>query len=617
MDCLSSTDQDEEFLNKCNIQDASIWLLSKLRVFEHESNPYTLPFCSYVLSWYRAIPLRCIIMGQSPYPDNVYPPIAAAMSFSTELGLLQMAKNKRIKRPGYNNGIPPTVEVFANDMFINAGMKKEDTVNILKNGWALIEFGILLVNEGVYMKSNDPEYYDESSDQNRMIIKMLRETEKHGKRTVDVYGLGEAGQRMASNLCSWYKSSTVKLSKHTTTHPAALSRRFDDLNHPDCHMNTPTFSKSLVKYFSNHVAFSHTMAKKSDADIKVQRYADIIRGCGVYIKEQQACQDQFNDIVGRIIKMENWDETSIKDMFTQLHKAGTDLSFRMQLSSATMSNIQRIGDSISGNVSKPGPSIQNPSSYSLSEHTGKEFTTSNIVAMQPKKFSLTKTKSTRGPESIAETSSFDHVSTNMSPPPSIISAPSSVTPRKFNLSKSRSTNTTPIKKLEDSDISKSTPLSVSVSAPSTTTGEEISDTLSQNTEREEPRIISSLGSRFKKMDLTRGSRPSGSFGQKETPKKEEDIDSQYKLTPKQRDHLSSIQVVVETHVPDAEDSEVLRVLEGIQDDIQQMRIYNTRRFVDAIIEDMKKDPKFDFSIWAIDDSRPSATFNVCKEVFEF
>jgi hypothetical protein len=46
-----------------------------------------------------------------------------------------------------------------------------------------------------------------------------------------------------------------------------------------------------------------------------------------------------------------------------------------------------------------------------------------------------------------------------------------------------------------------------------------------------------------------------------------------------------------------------------------MRIYNTRSFVDAIIKDMERDPKFDFANWAIDDTPPSATFDVCKGVF--
>lgn len=613
MALTNNTDEDEEFLSKCDIYESCIWLLDKLRVQEFESRPYTLPFCAYVLSWHKAIPLKCIIMGQSPYPDNVYPPIAAAMSFSTELGLMQMKKNKKTGRPGYADGVPPTVEVFANDMYINAGMRKEDTTNILKNGWALIEFGIILINEAVFTDFSSPEYYDESSDQVRVIIQMLKETEKHGKRTVDIYALGEAGQRMASDLCSWYKSPIIRLSKHSATHPAALSRRFEDLNHPDCHMATPSLSKSLAKHFSNYVAFSHIMAKKSEAELKILSYADIISGCGLKINDQMQAQESVNAIVKEISEMEDWNPAVTKEVFGRLHKATEDLIFRGKLAGSAMANAQRVGNSIAGNVSKPAPSMQNPTTTSLAQHTGKQIGSSPVV--KPQKLNIIRkdrsmSESVRGPESTAGESSFDKISAPVSPPASIVSLPTSATPGKFNIIRTRAAITTPTRK----PINHSTFQSMSVSSTNVT--EEASDTLSQNTEKEEPKVVSSLGSHFRKLDLTRNSQILEHSGRKES-QKEKDPDSQYKLSPKQKEHLGSIAAVVEAHVSDPEDADIVDELEAIQNDIQAGRIYNTRRFVDAIDEDMKKYPNFDFSDWATKDSLPSATYDMCKDVFNF
>ena len=360
MDYLIDSDETTIDLSIYTVEESCLWLLNRLRVHEHEDDAYTIPYCSYVITWPKAVPLTCIVMAQSPYPQNVYPPIAAAMSYNQELAELQ------VKRRIYKVPIPPTVEIFANDLYINANMNKEDTINILKNGWALIDKGILMVNEAVFTRTNDPEYHDESVNQTAVIIRMLKETEKHGSRTVDVYGLGEAGQKMASNLCSWYKSATVKLSKHTATHPAALSRRFNNFNSPDCHLGVPSLSKSLARHFSNYVAYGHTMAKKSEADIKTQRIADTLRSAAPQFDDYHKTLLEFNDVTRQAKDMDYDDVQRTKEMFSRLNECGDRLAFRSGLASTALSNVQRVSEGISGNVAKPGPSLQNPSSSSLS-----------------------------------------------------------------------------------------------------------------------------------------------------------------------------------------------------------------------------------------------------------
>ena len=600
MDYSIETDEDTIDLSKYTVQESCLWLLNRLRVNEHNDDAYTLPFCSYVITWYKSIPLTCIIMAQNPYPQNVYSPIAAAMSYSTELAQLQ------VKRRIYKVPIPPTVEIFANDMYINANMKKEDTVNILKNGWALIDKGILIVNEGVFTKNNDPEYYDESSNQCNVIIRMLRETEKHGSRVVDIYGLGEAGQRMASNLCSWYKSSIVRLSKHTATHPAALSRRFENFNHSDCHLGTPSFSKSLAKHLSNHVAYAYTMAKKSEADIKIQRYTDIIRSAGPPLADFDIALKEFNGVTREAADMEYDDIEKTKAMFNKLNVSGENLAFRSGLASSALSNVQRVGDGISGHVSKPGPSLQNPSTALLSQHIGRQDQAAKQLSNKPIKLSLTKSKSSLP---TTESSSF----VDVPPPASVVSIQSNTTPNKLKLTKSRSINSTPTKPLnfETSSLSNNSNIS------SEQTDKIIADVISEQTDAEQSQTKSSAGARFRKKNLVVDSNKSENFGQQ---KKESISNGPLALTKDQKDQLSAVQAVVESQKPEAtDDTDAMEKFEIIQHDISNMTKYNAivQELVEAIDKDMKAIINFNFVEWAIDDSKPSATYDACKEIFDF
>jgi hypothetical protein len=396
---------------------------------------------------------------------------------------------------------------------------------------------------------------------------MLRETERHGKRTVDIYGLGEAGQRMASNLCSWYKSSTVRLSKHTATHPAALSRRFEDFNHRDCHMGTPSFSKSLAKHFSNHVAYAHIMAKKSETDIKVQRYTDIIRSAGPPFADFDIALKEFNGITRKAADMEYDDVQRVKDMFNKLSVSGENLAFRSSLASSALSNVQRVGDGISGHVSKPGPSLQNPSSASLSQHIGLQSQQAKPILARAVKLSLTKSKSSAPP---TESSSFTHVS----PPSSVISVQSSVTPNKLKLTKSKSTNSTPVKSLDRETSSEAT-------------NEAASDAASQHTEVEESHAKSSLGARFRKRNLIVDLKKPESSGQQE---KGNVSGGPLALTKDQRDQLSAVEAVVESQKPDAtDDPDTIDKFETIQNDISSMTKYNfiVQQLVEVIDKDMK------------------------------
>ena len=594
MDFPIVADETTLDLSKYTIKDSCLWLLNRLEVDNYNNNSYTLPFCSYVLSWYKCIPLKCIILAQNPYPNNIYSPIASAMSYSEDLCRLEM-KKMRLSVP-----VPPTVQILANDLYINAGLKKEDSINIFKNGWKLIEEGILLVNEGVFRSSNDPKQYKESTNQCNVIIRLLRETEQYGKRTVDVYGLGEAGQRMASNLCSWYKSTTIKLSKHAVTHPAALSRRFTNFNDPSCHMGVPSFSKSLAKHLSNHVALLYSMAKKSDIDLRIQRYADIINSSAEQFKLQQEAQQNFNKIVKELVDMDKGNSEEFNRVMAKLLESGETLAFRTGVCSSVMSNIQRVSDSVSGHISKPGPSLVTPSISSLSYHVGQGDKPAKQISMKPIKLNISKRSDNQQNH---EDSSFSQISA----PSSVKSVDStSIAPTKLKLTKiNLSANSTPATSGRKEIISDS-------STKSTTT-----ESVETPTRLNERPTMSSMGARFRKMDIATSSGKPETSGKKD---KNKIVENKYKISVEQRNQLSSVEAVVQTHKEDVlDDKESTDIFELIQHDISHMTKYNecVKSLIDAIDKDIASIPKFDFASWAIDDSKPSATFDLCKEMFGF
>lgn len=78
-----------------------------------------------------------------------------------------------------------------------------------------------------------------------VLVVILREMEKYGKCSVDLFVIGKYGGTDGRSANSDFGSETVRVSKHKSTHPASLSYRFNDSNHKDCTLRFPAFSKLL------------------------------------------------------------------------------------------------------------------------------------------------------------------------------------------------------------------------------------------------------------------------------------------------------------------------------------------------------------------------------------
>lgn len=566
-------------------EEACYWLLNELKVGEHVNKPYAIPYMNYVLTWPNAIPLTAIVTAQSPYPNNIFSSVSAAMSYSTDLCMEVM------KKP-----MPPTVEVLANDLYINAGMDRSTSVSILKDGWALVSNGILLVNESVFQNHNTPQSFKESADQCNVIIRLLRETEKYGKRTIDVFALGESGERMGSNLCSWYKSDIVRLSKRKATHPAGIARRFEDLQDSKCTLGVPALSRALAKHFSNYVASIHTMAKPSKLELDLKRQANAIVAIGVQFESLKESTSTYTALQKELEMATNIDDEKYKDMIRRVTAAGDQLVFRLNIASAAAQNIASNAGGISNYVGKAGPTLAtvHPSNRSISGHVGHESEPASPVLMKPVKLQL-------GPSRKGPASSVPSEFTGVSSPGSVKSIGSTTPSRtiKLNLGKSpRSTIST---------SQQSMPPSV------------LSETSTISPEEERQPTTSSLGARFRKMNITQESKPSDNSGKKENTKEAVEV-VEHTLTRDCRNQLSAVEAVVLAAKPDARDNEDFAdMLENIQHDISVGTAYNrpVYELVDAIKQDLKNIKNFDLTNYMFEDNKLSATYNKCKELFEF
>lgn len=591
-------------LSNYSIKDSCLWLLSKLEISDHIGLPYTLPYCNYVMSWHQAIPLNAIVMAQSPYPNAIFPEVAAAMSFDRN-------KCRRIMKVD----APPTVEILANDLKLHANMRKEDTTALVMNGWILASGGILLINSSVFKSYGSAAAYDECINQINLLTRMLRETEKYGERTVDIIAYG-AGQAMASELTKCFKSDIIKLTKFTSSHPASLAYRMNDFNSPDCHMNSPSTSRAIAKHFSNHVAYAHTMARKSESEIKAQRQLDTIRSLGEQLLPLKEVSDELFPSMKNLLKaLDEDDIENFRMSLQQIIHTGDIFTFRLGTTSAALSQTQATAGSTGSTVAKPGPSLSttSPSVTSLSQHVGGEFKAASPIA--PRRVTLGRSRNRSQSTDIVSASDN---TVNVSSPPSILSESSNAT--STNITQQQplpKPKPAPFKLRNSSAPAAGTPIDTSLNVESPSSDVQTPKAVSVAIDEDDDKTVSSFGARFRKLTTIPESSQSGNTGKKregDTP------NPGWVLSKEVIQQLSCIEAVVQYHAGDKVETEDFSdLMEAIQSDISNRMAYNsiTQRLADAIKSDLTSNPKFDFARWVMDTKKPSATFDQCKQEFEF
>ena len=560
------------------------WLLFLLETNRFRSNPYCVPFSKYVLTWHQAVPLNAIIIGQNPYPNNIFPEVAAAMSYDSELA--QRCQN-------ISGNVPPTVRVLANDLFVNAEVPREDTISVIKDGWTLVEKGILLINNAVFHDWRTAEGYKECVNQTTVVLKLLQETEKHGARTVQLFVLGDAAQRMASNICSWHKSSVVRISRKSVTHPAALSRRFDNLYASDCHLGESKFSCALAKLLRNHVAFVHTMSKQSKESPALIRQADSLKHLANNLPRHKETTDEVAAALRDFAMADSSDVETMKAMTFKLAGAMDTLSSRTALLSSLISNAYSSTQTAAGVVSRAAPHEATMLPHTIPEIPPSRASSSPVSF---RKSSAARSDAGDSMRTGVSISSGAGASTTPAGSPRLSATP--VRPVQFRRRIASSTT-------EPLDSSPLAPPAISAPGP-------VSVPFRSKQRTAKPDAIS--GAQPENVDappLFKASKNSGSAG------------GPLKMTTAQVRQLSCVASTVEILARPVLDTEKgAECLEVIQHDIKNKTKYNiaTQELCDAIDADLERDPKFDLSSYALEataSSHTSATMEKCKELFGF
>lgn len=587
-------------LRHMSVSDCCAMLLHRLDPSLSISTSYAAAYANYVMTWEYAVPLKAIVLAQSPYPNEIYPHTAAAMSYDQELCT-------RIMR----SACPPTVSVLANDLLINAGVDYETTAREVRDGWRMVYDGVILVNETVHTKYGTVQSFDEGVDQCNTIVRMLQDTEKYGKSNVDVFALGTAGKKMASNITSWFKSPIVKLTTRSVDHPASLSYKFTDLRNPKCHMGVPSFSKALAKHICNEVAIRHSMApKRSESELRAQTLYDLTNRL---VSKFPAHRESIDQTVECLIKFDEMaldkDEeyaAARKQLIESLQNLSVKTGVLAAMAQAASSNYKSVG----GAMGKAAPALSSvdPSPDAMNRHQGK-----GVVSMPTKTIVSTPVSigGSSTPVSIRPSARSASVmkSTPVSIGKSIHATPVLIKSSKAkpdtaasSTAGSRASSVAPSGSRLQSSIS----VNVSSQAPSDT-GTIAGDTPTQAT-------VTPTQKRYQKITAV-------TIGKK--PASPPTVDP-YIISPEVVSQLSAVEAVVEAGMAGIgkdlnDDNDTVEMLENIQHDIAKRRRYNdvVNQLVPCIEADLKNIPNFSLVSWAIGNKDHSDTYEKCKQLFEF
>lgn len=228
---------------------AVVCMLQRIRHERFEHHPYHAPFLNYTATWINCLPLKTIIIGQNPYPQDVYPTRGAALSFSPR------------------HDVPVSVQNIAKDLHHTNGVAPEDTVECFMNLWELIDSGVLAINRSIFgsicKDSSGNDASREMEEQTVVIQEMMKATVKmQGPSSFTCIAMGNQAHAMAVSLKSWANGTTIKIKVIKSLNPAARRRR--DTGSQQDTLDSAAASKALSGLVNEYMSQRRNMAGPSD-----------------------------------------------------------------------------------------------------------------------------------------------------------------------------------------------------------------------------------------------------------------------------------------------------------------------------------------------------------------
>jgi hypothetical protein len=283
---------------------ACLKLLRDVNCVKYKDHPYCKPFIEYVMQWPHHLPIKTVIIGQNPYPGDIFPEIGSALAYD----------DSKISYP------PGSVRVLAEDLYHYDETPKKLTIECFKDSWRMLEHGIIMINETVFHKI--------SKDIDRPNTGVLREMESQilalqtllsvgfnmGQTSVTFIGMGIGASMMTSVIRPWCPSDLISTKVMTCSNPAAFASMLRDSS-----SHKITLGKSHIsKVLSGIVALYSTMPPKtSTAEKRRQQSIETFNKALIEVKESSNVDDgelrSFKDRLTRI-DPSNPTQGDIKDL---------------------------------------------------------------------------------------------------------------------------------------------------------------------------------------------------------------------------------------------------------------------------------------------------------------
>lgn len=221
---------------------ACVQHLERIRYYDYIDTAYCFPYMRYLFSWCEYLPIKTIIIGQNPYPQNIYPEIGAALSYD----------------PAKIKGVPKSVNVIAEDLYNYNETDKGSTISCIRDLWRMLECGVLAINENVFAnitdigKTKNTTSIREAESQILLLRILIAESRILGQEEIELIGLGRPATAMVSVLRQWCPKDMIRLKCCTGTNPAGIRNKSDNESQPIT-LGNNSVSKILSRIVTEYI----------------------------------------------------------------------------------------------------------------------------------------------------------------------------------------------------------------------------------------------------------------------------------------------------------------------------------------------------------------------------
>lgn len=289
--CLSQlkmSDTETEF--SIPAFSACMRLLYETNAFDNTHMPYCKPYINYVMSWCHYLPIKTIIIGQNPYPNNIYPEFGSAFSYD---------ESKQ-------SSPPKTVQNLAHDVNNYDGTNIDDAISCFRDSWKCLESGTIFINETAldffYKDKSNTRGIKEMESQIRALQIIITESYTRGQTTFTCIGMGIKAAQMTSILRSWYPKDLMKMRVITCKNPAA--RDIGDMQSHEITIGNKGASKVLSSIVTEFIKMSGKRMTPAEQRAKQNKTAlvkateNLVATSDIYGTELMSFEERIKGFTG-------------------------------------------------------------------------------------------------------------------------------------------------------------------------------------------------------------------------------------------------------------------------------------------------------------------------------